>query len=129
MGPSLIDAGLSRRRVLAAVEGSLTRLGTDYIDLYLVHKVDTVTPFEETIEALEDLVQAGEGHGSGVFQLAGVDGRDGAGVQRARGWSRFRAAEMSYFPWSDATSSSNGAALPRRRRRRHGVEPCRPEGS
>jgi diketogulonate reductase-like aldo/keto reductase len=46
MGPALIESGLSRRHILAAVEGSLTRLGTDYIDLYLVHKVDTLTPIE-----------------------------------------------------------------------------------
>src|SRR5262245_12521444 len=57
MGGALIESGLSRRHILAAAEGSLERLGTDYIDVYLVHKVDTLTPIEETIEALEDLVR------------------------------------------------------------------------
>src|SRR6476661_8652892 len=53
MGPALVETGLSRRHILAAVEASLSRLGTDYLDLYLVHKVDALTPVDETIEALE----------------------------------------------------------------------------
>ena len=60
MSPAVIDTGLSRRQVFAAAEGSLKRLGTDYIDVYLVHRVDMFTPIEETIEALEDLVRQGK---------------------------------------------------------------------
>ena len=60
MGPALVETGLSRRHILEAVNGSLARLGTDYIDVYLVHKVDAITPVEETIEALEDVVRQGK---------------------------------------------------------------------
>src|SRR4030095_1954668 len=60
MGPSLVETGLSRRHLLDAVDGSLARLGTDYIDVYLVHKVDAVAQAEETIEAREDVVRQGK---------------------------------------------------------------------
>jgi len=59
-GPGLNDVGLSRKRVVAAVDASLTRLGTDYIDLYQLHSPDAVTPLEETLRALDDLVRAGK---------------------------------------------------------------------
>ncbi|MEZ5852843.1 MAG: aldo/keto reductase [Hyphomicrobiaceae bacterium] len=52
--------GASRRYIMSAVEGSLTRLKTDYIDLYQVHQVDLLTPMEETLRALDDLVRAGK---------------------------------------------------------------------
>jgi aryl-alcohol dehydrogenase-like predicted oxidoreductase len=95
-GPSLIDSGLSRGHIFAAAEGSLRRLGTDYIDLYLVHKVDTLTPIEETIEALEDLVRQGKVRYVGFSNWPAWMAATALGVQRARGWSRFRAAEMYY---------------------------------
>ena len=96
MGPALIESGLSRRHILAAVEGSLTRLGTDYIDLYLVHKVDALTPIEETIEALEDLVRHGKVRYIGFSNWPAWLAAKAVGVQRARGWSPFRAAEVYY---------------------------------
>ena len=96
VGPSLIEAGLSRRHILAAAEGSLERLGTDYIDVYLVHKVDTLTPVEETIEALEDLVRQGKVRYVGFSNWPAWMAAKAIGIQRARGWSQFRAAEMYY---------------------------------
>jgi len=96
MGPSLIESGLSRRHILAAAEGSLTRLGTDYIDVYLVHKVDTLTPIEETIEALEDLVRQGKVRYVGFSNWPAWMAAKAIGIQRARGWTQFRAAEMYY---------------------------------
>jgi aryl-alcohol dehydrogenase-like predicted oxidoreductase len=95
-GPALVDAGLSRRQVFAAAEGSLERLGTDYIDLYLVHKVDTLTPIEETIEALEDLVRQGKVRYIGFSNWPAWLAAKAVGIQRANGWSQFRAAEMYY---------------------------------
>jgi aryl-alcohol dehydrogenase-like predicted oxidoreductase len=96
MGPALIETGLSRRHILAAVDGSLERLGTDYIDVYLVHKVDALTPIEETIGALEDIVRQGKVRYIGFSNWPAWLAAKAVGVQRARGWSPFRAAEVYY---------------------------------
>ena len=96
MGPSLIETGLSRRHVLAAAEGSLKRLGTDYIDVYLAHKTDPLTPVDETIEALEDLVRQGKVRYVGFSNWPAWMAAKAVGTQRARGWTQFRAAEMYY---------------------------------
>lgn len=96
MGPALTDAGLSRHHVLAAAEASLERLGTDYIDVYLVHKVDRLTPLQETIEALEDLVRQGKVRYVGFSNWPAWMAAKALGIQSARAWSRFRAAEMYY---------------------------------
>ena len=96
MGPALIETGLSRRHILAAVDASLERLGTDYIDVYLVHKVDTLTPLDETIEALEDIVRQGKVRHIGFSNWPAWLAAKAVGVQRARGWSQFRAAEVYY---------------------------------
>lgn len=60
MGPGPNDAGLSRKHVLAAIDASLKRLGTDYVDLYQVHSPDAETPIEETLAALDSIVQSGK---------------------------------------------------------------------
>ncbi len=60
MGPGPNDGGLSRKHILDAVDASLRRLGTDYIDLYQIHRWDYETPIEETLEALHHLVQQGK---------------------------------------------------------------------
>src|SRR6185503_1899412 len=96
MGPSLVETGLSRRHILAACDASLARLGTDYIDVYLAHKVDTLTPMEETIEALEDVVRAGKVRYVGFSNWPAWMAAKAIGLQRANGWSVFRAAEMYY---------------------------------
>ncbi|HET7130645.1 MAG TPA: aldo/keto reductase [Gammaproteobacteria bacterium] len=96
MGDALVDAGLSRRNVLAAVDASLARLGTDYIDVYLPHKVDTLTPVEETVDALEQAVRQGKVRYLGFSNWPAWLAAKAAGLQRARGGSPFRAAEMYY---------------------------------
>jgi aryl-alcohol dehydrogenase (NADP+) len=60
MGPSPMDGGNSRKHIMSAVEGSLRRLGTDYIDLYQLHGYDQSTPIDETLSALDDLVHSGK---------------------------------------------------------------------
>src|SRR3954465_10470834 len=60
MGPGPNDAGLSRHHIIRAAEASLKRLGTDYIDLYQVHEWDGLTPLDETLAALTDLVRSGK---------------------------------------------------------------------
>lgn len=96
MSPALIDSGLSRGHIISAAERSLERLGTDYIDVYLVHKIDPLTPVEETIEALEDLVRAGKVRYIGFSNWPAWLAAKAVGVQNARGWTAFRAAEMYY---------------------------------
>jgi len=61
-GPGPNDKGLSRKHILRSVDGSLKRLGTDYIDLYQIHRPDPTTPLKETLTALDDLVRTGKIH-------------------------------------------------------------------
>jgi len=70
MGPGPNEAGLSRGHIMQAVEDSLTRLGTDYIDLYQIHGFDPITPLEETMRALDDLVHSGKVRYIGCSNLA-----------------------------------------------------------
>ncbi|MCF7947620.1 MAG: aldo/keto reductase [Spirochaetia bacterium] len=60
MGNSPNDSGWSRAHIMKAVEGSLRRLGTDYIDIYYIHHTDNETPLEETLRSLDDLVRQGK---------------------------------------------------------------------
>lgn len=70
MGPGPNDTGLSRKHILQSIEESLTRLGTDYIDLYQIHGFDPLTPIEETLRALDDLVRSGKVRYIGCSNLA-----------------------------------------------------------
>jgi 1-deoxyxylulose-5-phosphate synthase len=60
MGPGPNDRGLSRKHIMDAIDASLRRLGTDYVDLYQIHRFDDETPVDETIQALDDLVRSGK---------------------------------------------------------------------
>src|ERR687894_719265 len=60
-GPGPNDRGLSRKHIMESIDGSLRRLGTDYVDLYQAHRFDHETPLEETMRAFEDLVRQGKG--------------------------------------------------------------------
>jgi len=70
MGSGPNDMGLSRKHIFKAVEDSLNRLGTDYIDLYQVHRFDSTTPLRETLSALTDLVHQGKVHYLGCSNFA-----------------------------------------------------------
>jgi aryl-alcohol dehydrogenase-like predicted oxidoreductase len=95
-GPALVHQGLSRHHMLAALEASLSRLDTDYIDIYVVHRLDPFTPVEETLATLEDMVRSGKvryvGFSNWPAWLAGKS----VGIQIGRGWTQFRAAEIYY---------------------------------
>jgi 1-deoxyxylulose-5-phosphate synthase len=69
-GPGANDRGLSRAHILSAIDSSLRRLGTDYLDLYQVHRFDPDTPVEETMGALEDVVRAGKARYIGASGMA-----------------------------------------------------------
>ena len=95
-GPAPWDQGSSRKHVLAAVEGSLRRLGTDYIDLYQLHAPDPGTPIDETLGALDDLVRSGKVRYVGcsnflAYQLARALGRS-----EARSLVRFDSVQPRY---------------------------------
>jgi 1-deoxyxylulose-5-phosphate synthase len=69
MGPSPNQRGLSRKWVMTAIDNSLQRLGTDYVDLYQIHRFDRETPIEETVEALHDVVKAGKARYVGASSM------------------------------------------------------------
>ena len=80
MGPGLKRAGLSREHIMAAAEASLRRLGTDYLDLYFAHHYDNQVPLEETLRALDDLVQQGKVRHAGVSNFAAWQVARGLGL-------------------------------------------------
>lgn len=94
-GPDFGARG-SRRYIMAAVEASLRRLGTDHIDLYQYHSPDPLTPIEETLDALDDLVRSGKVRYIGHSNLAGWQIADAEHVARARGGSRFVSSQSHY---------------------------------
>ncbi|HXX66971.1 MAG TPA: aldo/keto reductase [Polyangiaceae bacterium] len=95
-GPSIGDTGLSRGHILSSCEASLRRLGTDYIDLYIVHRFDPHTPMEETLQALDDLVRRGSVRHVGFSNWAAWQAAKAVGIQERRGWARFAGAQMYY---------------------------------
>ena len=96
MGPGPNQVGLSRLSILQEVEASLTRLGTDYIDLYQIHNVDPDTPIEETLAALTDLVRAGKVRYIGCSNLAAWQLMQALGVSRQRGLEEFKTTQSYY---------------------------------
>ncbi|CAG7648347.1 1-deoxyxylulose-5-phosphate synthase YajO [Paenibacillus solanacearum] len=96
MGPELVQAGLSRKHLFDACEASLIRLGTDYIDLYIVHKTDPFTPLEETLEALNDLVRQGKVRYIGYSNWPAWLAAQAVQMQRERGWAPFINGQMYY---------------------------------
>jgi len=93
-GPN--DLGTSRLAIMREVEGSLKRLGTDYIDLYQVHNFDVTTPLEETLRALDDLVRQGKVRYIGLSNFAGWQIAKADGMARLLGTERF-ASTQSYY--------------------------------
>ena len=76
------DQGLSRKHIREAIDGSLTRLGTDYVDLYQAHRYDLATPLEETMEAFADVVHSGKAHYIGVSEWNAEQLRRGHALAR-----------------------------------------------
>jgi aryl-alcohol dehydrogenase-like predicted oxidoreductase len=96
MGEGPLMRGGSRRYVLGAVEASLKRLGTDYIDLYQMHAPDPQTPIEETLDALDDIVRAGKVRYVGCSNFVGWQIADADWVAKIRGRARFISAQNQY---------------------------------
>jgi aryl-alcohol dehydrogenase-like predicted oxidoreductase len=93
-GPNAV--GLSRGHIMDAVKASLARLGTDYIDLYQIHGADAVTPLDETLRALDDLVRAGHVRYIGCSNLMAWQIMKALGISAASGWSRFETVQAYY---------------------------------
>ena len=89
MGPKPNQKGLSRKHILEAIDASLKRLGTDYVDLYIIHRFDPNTPVEETIEALDDVVRAGKALYLGASSMWAWQFMKMVGLQRTNGLASF----------------------------------------
>jgi aryl-alcohol dehydrogenase-like predicted oxidoreductase len=96
MGPGPKAAGLSRGAIFAQVEQSLRRLGTDYIDLYQIHRYDPKVPIEETMEALHDLVRSGKVRYLGASSMAAWQFVQAQYVADLNGWTRFVSMQDQY---------------------------------
>ncbi|KTS95702.1 aldo/keto reductase [Pseudomonas fulva] len=83
------EQGLSRKAIMTSIDASLSRLGTDYVDLYQIHRWDYTTPIEETMEALNDVVRAGKARYIGASSMYAWQFAKAQQVAASNGWSRF----------------------------------------
>lgn len=96
MRPGPNGAGLSRKAILTEIDASLTRLETDYIDLYQIHRWDYETPIEETMEALHDVVKAGKARYIGASSMFAWQFAKAQYVADLHGWTRFVSMQNHY---------------------------------
>ncbi|MEV4619896.1 aldo/keto reductase [Asanoa sp. NPDC049573] len=96
MTPDPNGRGLSRKHIMAAVDASLTRLGTDHIDLYQIHRWDDGTPIDETMSALHDLVRAGKVRYLGASLMRAWQLATAQFTARAAGWTGFVSMQTRY---------------------------------
>jgi aryl-alcohol dehydrogenase-like predicted oxidoreductase len=108
-GPN--QGGLSRKALFQAIDDSLARLGTDYVDLYQIHRWDYETPIEETLEALHDIVKAGKARYIGASSMHAWQFHKALNLSERHGWARFvsmqnhvnliyREEGVGVIPWS-----------------------------
>jgi len=96
MGDRPNDRGLSRKHILAGIDASLRRLGTDFVDLYQIHRWDYDTPIEETMRALHDVVCSGKARYLGASSMAAWQFAKAQEVARANGWTPFVSMQNHY---------------------------------
>lgn len=96
MRPGPNGGGLSRKAIMAEIDASLTRLQTDYVDLYQIHRFDPATPLEETLEALHDVVKAGKARYIGASSMWAWQFAKALFVAEQRGWTRFVSMQDHY---------------------------------
>jgi aryl-alcohol dehydrogenase-like predicted oxidoreductase len=96
VGPGLNQVGLSRAHILASIDGSLQRLGLDHVDLYQIHGFDPVTPIEETLRALDDVVRAGKARYLGFSNLPAWVAAKAITFAEQNGLARFQSAQVYY---------------------------------
>lgn len=90
------DRGLSRKHIMHSIDASLKRLGTDYVDLYQIHRWDYETPLEETLEALHDVVKAGKARYLGASSMFAWQFAKALALQERHGWARFVSMQNHY---------------------------------
>ncbi|HJZ49595.1 MAG TPA: aldo/keto reductase [Roseiflexaceae bacterium] len=95
-GPDINARGASRRHIRAAVEASLKRLNTDYLDVYFIHHFDDDTPIEETLRALDDLVRDGKILYPAASNFAAWQVAKALGISARQGWARFECIQPMY---------------------------------
>jgi aryl-alcohol dehydrogenase (NADP+) len=88
--------GLSRKAIMTEIDHSLTRLGTDYVDLYQIHRWDRRTPIEETMEALHDVVKSGKARYIGASSMYAWQFAKAQHVAEANGWTKFVSMQNHY---------------------------------
>jgi aryl-alcohol dehydrogenase-like predicted oxidoreductase len=96
MGPGSNDRGLSRKHIMLAIDASLRRLSTEYVDLYQIHRLDPQTPIEETLEALHDVVKAGKALYAGASSMYAWQFAKMLKVAESHGWTRFVSMQNHY---------------------------------
>lgn len=96
MRPGPNGAGLSRKAIFAELDASLQRLGTDYVDLYQIHRWDNATPIEETLEALHDVVKAGKARYIGASSMYAWQFAKALFLADLNGWTRFVSMQNHY---------------------------------
>ncbi|MGN0062990.1 MAG: aldo/keto reductase [Nocardioides sp.] len=96
MRPGPNGAGLSRRAIMTEIDASLTRLGTDHVDLYQIHRWDPATPIEETMEALHDVVKAGKARYIGASSMYAWQFATAQHVAERHGWTTFVSMQNHY---------------------------------
>ena len=96
MGPGPNGHGLSRKAIFQEIDASLKRLGTDYVDLYQIHRWDNETPIEETLEALNDVVRAGKARYLGASSMYAWQFSKALYVAERHGWARFVSMQNHY---------------------------------
>ena len=90
------SGGLSRKAIMAEIDASLRRLGTDYVDVYMIHRLDSETPLEETLEALNDVVKAGKARYLGASSMRAWEFAKALHLQERHGWARFVTMQDHY---------------------------------
>jgi len=96
VGPGINQVGLSRAHVLAGIDNSLERLGLDHVDLYQIHGFDPVTPIEETVRALDDVVRSGKARYVGFSNLPAWVASKAITFAEQNGLARFQSAQVYY---------------------------------
>src|SRR5271167_4171711 len=96
MGPKVWDQGMSRKHILDAIDASLKRLKTDYVDLYQLHSYDPTTPIDEALEALDAVVKSGKARYVGVSNWPATKVARAVGRAELKGWAGITSAQPRY---------------------------------